>query len=95
MKPQSPRKKGDNSPRSVARSFLPSEKNTFMVLSMSWTMSAGLQFTSRMAPQPLGPQTQFFCQDNRGWFRKMSGQSSASQMLTPIRVSATPISSGW
>lgn len=26
-------------------------------------MSVGLQFTSRMAPQPLGPQTQFFCKD--------------------------------
>lgn len=47
-----------------AGSFLPSGKNT-LVLSTSWALPSGLQFTSRMAPQPLGPQTQFFCKDDR------------------------------
>lgn len=46
-----------------ASSFLPSDKST-LVLSASWALLSGLQFTSRMAPQPLGPQTQFFCKDD-------------------------------
>lgn len=54
-------------------------------LSTIWPLSAGLQFTSRMAPQPLGPQTQFFCKDDRNVDSGRSQGNPAFQMLPHSR----------
>lgn len=57
--------------------FSPSEENT-LLLSTGWPATEGLQFTSRMAPQPLGPQTQVFCKIDRN---TDSGRSQVSPQL--------------
>lgn len=56
-------------------------------------MSVGLQFTSRMAPQPLGPQTQFFCKDRNvvsgrcqanPAFQKLPASGEASSLFSRV-----------
>ena len=59
------------------RPFSPSEENT-LLLSTGWPETEGLQFTSRMAPQPLGPQTQVFCKEDRN---TCSGRSQVHPQL--------------
>ena len=77
----------------VSGQFSPSVENTLLFLPTSWCASAGLQFTRRMAPQPVGPQTQFFCKEDRNVGSGRSQvKSLALQMLFHLRGRAKPFS---
>lgn len=77
----------------VSGQFSPSVENTLLFLSTSWCVSAGLQFTRRMAPQPLGPQTQFFCKEDRDVGSGRSQvKSLAFQMPLHIKGRVKPFS---
>lgn len=69
----------------VSGRFSPSEEST-LLSPTGWPATEGLQFTSRMAPRPPGPQTQVFCEKTGTPVQAEPDESSASQR--PLHLGA-------